>query len=74
LASGKPAIVQHTGASDFLPEASGIFRFHTIEEAVQSLETAADNYEVQCRLARLLAEEHFDARKVVANVLERALT
>jgi hypothetical protein len=31
------------------------------------------DYERQSRLARGLAEEYFDARKVVASVLERAL-
>ena len=31
------------------------------------------DYDNQCKLARTLAEEYFDARKVVSNVLERAL-
>ena len=42
-------------------------------EAVRCLESAAADYDRHCRLARALAEEHFDARKVVARVLERAL-
>lgn len=73
LASGKPAVVQHTGPSSFLPDAAGLFRFHDAEEAVDCLETVAADYERQCRLARALAEEHFDARRVVGRVLERAL-
>ena len=73
LASGKPAVVQHTGPSRFLPDADGLFRFRTLEEAVRHLERAAADYEHQSRLARGLAEEYFDARKVVARVLERAL-
>jgi hypothetical protein len=73
LASGKPAIVQHTGPSRFLPDAAGLFRFRTLEEAARSLETVAADYEQQSELARALAEEHFDARKVVGRVLERAL-
>jgi hypothetical protein len=74
LASGKPAIVQHTGPSRFLPDAAGLFRFRDLEEAARQLETAAADYERQSRLARALAEEYFDARKVVGSVLERALT
>jgi len=35
--------------------------------------TAAADYEVHSKLARALAEEYFDARKVTARVLERAL-
>jgi hypothetical protein len=73
LASGKPAVVQHTGASRFLPDAAGLFRFRDLNEAVRSLETVAADYEHHCRLARRLAEEYFDARKVAGSVLERAL-
>ena len=73
LASGKPAVVEHTGPSRFLPDADGLFRFRDVEEAVRCLERAADDYERQCVLARALAEEYFDAPKVVGKVLERAL-
>jgi hypothetical protein len=73
LASGKPAVVQHTGPSRFLPDAAGLFRFRDPEEAARCLEAATADYERQCRLARALAEEYFDARKVVGSVLERAL-
>jgi hypothetical protein len=73
LASGKPAVLQHTGASRFLPDAAGLFRFRDMEEAVRCLETVAADYEHQCRLARALAAEFFDARQVVRRVLERTL-
>src|SRR5262249_51728790 len=73
LSSGKPAIIQHTGPSRFLPDAAGLFRFRNLEEAVCSLDTVAADYERQCRLARQLAEDYFDARKVAGRVLERAL-
>jgi hypothetical protein len=73
LASGKPAVVQHTGPSRFLPDAAGLIRFRTMEEAARSLETVAVDYERHSALARSLAEEYFDAKKVVGRVLERAL-
>jgi hypothetical protein len=72
LASGKPAVVQHTGPSRLLPDFAGLFRFRDVEEAARCLETAASDYKRQCGFARALAEEHFDARKVVGRVLERA--
>jgi hypothetical protein len=72
LASGKPAVVQHTGPSSFLPEAEGLFRFRSIE-AARALDAVQSNYERQSRLARQLAEEYFDARKVVGSVLERVM-
>jgi hypothetical protein len=74
LASGKPVVVQHTGPSRFLPDAGGLFRFRTMHEAVVSLEAVMVDYERHSRLARALAEEYFDAAKVVGRVLERALT
>jgi hypothetical protein len=73
LASGKPAVVQHTGASRLLPDAEGLFRFQTAAEAARHLETVAADYEHQCRLARALVEEHFDAPRVASRLLEHAL-
>jgi hypothetical protein len=73
LASGKPAVVEHTGPSRILPDAEGLFRFRTPDEAVRHLEAAVSDYEHHARMARALVEEHFDAAKVVAGVLERAL-
>lgn len=73
LASGKPTIVQYTGVSQFLPDSAGLFRFHDIDEAAAYLKTVADDYERQSKLARALAEEYFDAQKVIVKVLERVL-
>lgn len=73
LATGKPAILQHTGPSRILPDAAGMFRFHTLEEAAAAIEHVVEDYPHQCRLARELAVEHFDARNVVRRVLEIAL-
>jgi len=73
LASGKPAVVQYTGSSHFLPDFGGLFRFRNVEEAACYLELAIADYELQCSLARALAEEHFDAQRVVGRVLEQTL-
>lgn len=73
LASGKPAVVQHTGPSRFLPDSEGLFRFNTIDEAASMLDRAAADYPAQSAKARALAEEFFDARKVCRRLLEAAL-
>jgi hypothetical protein len=73
LASGKPAVVQHTGPSRILPDAAGLFRFRDLAGAARCLEAAAADYDRHSRLARQLAEEYFDAKKVVGRVLERAV-
>jgi hypothetical protein len=73
LASGKPVVIEYTGASRVLPEGEGVFRFRNIDEAARRLDAVAADYERQCGFARRLAEERFDARKVVPRVLERCL-
>ena len=50
-----------------------MFRFRDLPEAVRSVEQIVADYPWQCHLARTLAEEIFDGRKVVRRVLERAL-
>jgi hypothetical protein len=69
LASGKPAIVQHTGRSRFLPDDEGLLRFRDTKEAAQRLASVEADYTRHCRAARQLAEEYFAADRVVAQVL-----
>jgi hypothetical protein len=73
LASGKPVVVQHTGPSDFLPDSEGMFRFKTLEDAAQAIEAINGDYQRQCRSARSLAEEYFDAEQILTGMLGRAL-
>jgi hypothetical protein len=56
-----------------LPNGAGLFRFEDLLQAASCLEISAAEYDRQCRLARQLAEEYFDAKKVLKSVLERAL-
>src|SRR5581483_754156 len=51
LAAGKPAIVQHTGASEVLPEDAGLWRFRTIAEAAAAVEAVEADYDCQSSLA-----------------------
>src|SRR2546423_2548401 len=73
LASGKPAVVQNTGPSSFLPNGEGLFRFSTMEEAAAAFRAINADYERHCRAARALAEAYFDAKQVVGGILDAAL-
>jgi hypothetical protein len=73
LASGKPAVVQHTGPSSFLPNGEGLFRFKTLHEAAAAFDEINSNYEHHCRAARRLAETEFDARQIARQILSHAL-
>jgi hypothetical protein len=73
LASGKPVVVQDTGASAFLPSGLGMFRFSTLDEIVDAVAAINADYEKHCRAARELAETHFEGKAILEGVLHRAL-
>ena len=73
LASGKPAVVQHTGPSDYLPSGEGLFRFTSLAEAAAALDRINHDYSRHCRAAREIAAAYFDGRTVVGRMLEAAL-
>lgn len=73
LASGKPVVVQHTGASAILPHGEGMFRFSTLDEAVDAFAEINANYEKHCQAARAIVETYFDAKPILERVLNSAL-
>jgi hypothetical protein len=73
LASGKPAVVQNTGPSSYLPNDAGLFRFLTLHDAAAAFEKINGDYETHCRAARRIAETYFDSGPILKKVLERAL-
>jgi hypothetical protein len=70
LASGRPAVCQDTGWSDWLPTGDGLFSFTTIDEAIVGLEAVAADPARHSRAARRVAEEHFDAATVCTALLD----
>ena len=73
LASGKPAVVQHTGPSAYLPDGEGMFRFTSLQEAARGVEEINTRYEHHCAAARAIAETYFDAQRVLESALNAAL-
>ena len=73
LATGRPCVIQNTGPSGFLPTNKGLHRFSDLDGAAKAIETVMENYEIESRAARLLAEEYFDAHKVCLSLLTRVL-
>jgi hypothetical protein len=70
LASGRPVLAQDTGYGSFLPTGEGLLSFSTVPEAVAAVDKINRRYEAHARMARALAEEHFDAVKVLTGVLQ----
>jgi hypothetical protein len=74
LASGKPAIVQHTGPSAILPDGEGLLRFQTFDEAVDALWRVDEAYPRHSRAARDIVTTHFDGTKILADILNTAIS
>lgn len=73
LASGRPVLVQETGFSDWLQTGAGVIAFNTLEEALAGIEEINSRYEFHCQAARAIAQEFFDARKVLLRLLDQAM-
>jgi len=73
LFSGKPVIIESTAPSRYCFEDGGLFRFTTPSQIITAFETIEADYDNNCRRAREIAEQHFDAEVVAGAVLERAL-
>jgi hypothetical protein len=69
LASARPALVQETGLSRWLPTGEGLITFRTAEEALAGIERINAEYERHQRAARMLAETYFDSDEVLARFL-----
>lgn len=72
LASGKPVLVQDTGFSHSLPVGEGLLAFRTLEEAVAGADEIANRYRQHCSAARQIAEEYFEAERVLTRFCEEA--
>jgi len=69
LAAGKPVVTQETGFSKFIPTGCGLFAFLTVDEALAALDAINHDYFAHARAAREIAQEYFDAAKVLAKML-----
>jgi hypothetical protein len=72
LAAGRPALVQDTGFSHTSPVGEGLVAFTTLEEAVAGAADIGTRYAEHSEAARRIAEEHFDAERVLARFCEQA--
>jgi hypothetical protein len=72
LASGRPVLLRDTGQSDTLPVGKGLLTFANLAEAVDGVLSINADYRGHAAAARRIAEQHFDARIVLPDLLEKA--
>lgn len=70
LATGRPVIVQNTGLSADLPLGEGLLVFDDLAGAAAALEKVSADPVHHAAMARAVAEEHFDARRVLGRLCE----
>jgi hypothetical protein len=73
LASGRPVLLQETGFSDWLDSGAGIVPFSTLDQVLSGIEDINARYDFHSRMAREVAQEYFDADKVLSELVERAV-
>jgi hypothetical protein len=74
LAAGRPVVVQDTGFTGTIPSGEGVLAFSTLDEAVDCIRRVELDSTRHSRAAREIAAEFFDSRKVLASLVERAMT
>ena len=73
LSLGVPVIVQDTGFGCAIPSGNGILKFSTMDEAKAAIDKLAADPVGQGRAAREIAHEYFDYRKVLPQLIDRAM-
>jgi hypothetical protein len=73
LAAGRPVITQETGFSNILPTGRGLFGWRDTDDILAAVDAIATDYPGHCRAAREIAAEYFEARRVLASLLDRGL-
>jgi hypothetical protein len=73
LAMGRPVLAQETGFSDWLQCDGGLVTFTNLEDAAAGIAEINAHYDRHCRLARDVAAEFFDYKKVLPALIERAM-
>jgi len=71
LASGRPVIAAETGFSRFLPSGAGLLAFENEAGVLACIDELNAGYARHARAARAIAEEYFDANKVLRVLLDR---
>jgi|SRR6185295_18392646 len=72
LASGRPALHQETGFTDWLPTTFCVLSFNSFDELEDAIHRMDTDYRRQAAAARQVAEEHFEAKTALGHMLDAA--
>jgi len=69
LATGRPVVTQSTAFEKYIPTGEGLYAFETRQQALDAIQSIADDYPRHSRAASEIAREFFGADKVLARML-----
>jgi hypothetical protein len=72
LAAGRPVLHQDTGFQDWLPTGEGILSFADLDDLKEAIRCLDRDYNRHALAARRMAEEHFEATRVIGKMLDVA--
>lgn len=70
LASGRPVITQDTGFTTYLPTGEGLFAFQDMDDILAAIRDLEADQPRHRAAARRIAQEHFEAEKVLTGMLK----
>ncbi len=74
LAAGRPVVVQDTGFSSLLPVGEGVLAFTSVEQAADAIRVVEADYARHTGAARDIAGAHFNSDRVLAELIDQALS
>jgi hypothetical protein len=69
LAAGRPVVTQDTGFGRVVPTGEGLFAFNTMDDILAAFDAISSDYEKHSRSAAAIADEYFEAERVLAKLL-----
>ena len=73
LAAGRPAVVQDTAWSRFIPSGHGLIAFRTLEEAAAGLDAIRSNYPHHQQAAYEIARDYLSPQAVLTPMIENIM-
>ncbi|HMO25520.1 MAG TPA: hypothetical protein PKB10_04560, partial [Tepidisphaeraceae bacterium] len=70
LAAGRPAVVQETGWSRYVPAGNGVLSFSTMDEAISGIERVEHDYAAHRQSAYEIAREYLAPDRVLPQMLD----
>lgn len=74
LAAGRPAVVQDTGWSRFIPSGDGVIAFEAMPQAIDAIKQITENWRRHSQAAYEIARDYLSPQAVLPDMIEAIIT